>query len=125
MRFFRKSKSEREKEYMSKIDVSSCLKEDFKMVIDDVFTIVGTGTVAIGIVLTGMCRIGEKVYINRVNGGNLEATITIIDVHTKERKLNGCAYKTEHIGVGLSGISKEQLEKGDTIIVKNSNKYII
>lgn len=41
----------------------------------------------------------------------------------KERKANGCGYKTEHVGLGLRGISKEQLEKGDKVIVKNANMY--
>ena len=48
---------------------------------------------------------------------------TTVDVHTKERKANGCGYKTEHVGLGLRGISKEQLEKGDKVIVKNANMY--
>ena len=41
----------------------------------------------------------------------------------KERKANGCGYKTEHVGLGLRGISKEQLEKGDKVLVKNANMY--
>ena len=49
--------------------------------------------------------------------------ITNIDIHTKERKSNGCGYKTEHVGLGLRGVSKEQLEKGDRVIVKNANMY--
>lgn len=61
MGLFGKSKKERETEYMSRLDVPSCLKEDFESV----------------------------------------------DVHTKERKANGCGYKTEHVGLGLRGISKE------------------
>ena len=36
---------------------------------------------------------------------------------------NGCGYKTEHVGLGLRGISKEQLEKGDKVLVKNANMY--
>lgn len=61
---------------------------------------------------------GEKNY-----GGVLETIITTIDIHTKERKSNGCGYKTEHVGLGLRGVSKEQLEKGDRVIVKNANMY--
>ena len=59
----------------------------------------------------------------KTNGGVLETTITNIDIHTKERKSNGCGYKTEHVGLGLRGVSKEQLEKGDRVIVKNANMY--
>lgn len=70
----------------------------------------------------------EKIIRNLVsfyktNGGVLETIITTIDIHTKERKSNGCGYKTEHVGLGLRGVSKEQLEKGDRVIVKNANMY--
>ena len=111
MGIFGKSKKEREKEYMNKLDVKSCLKENFELIIDDVFTIIGVGTVATGYILTGMCRVGEDVSIYVANGDVLKTTITTVDAHTKERKSNGC------------GISKEQLEKGDKIIVKNANMY--
>ena len=36
---------------------------------------------------------------------------------------NACVYKTKHVGLGLRGVSKEQLEKGDRVIVKNANMY--
>ena len=41
MGLFGKSKKEREKEYMNRLDVPLCLKEDFELIIDDVFTIMG------------------------------------------------------------------------------------
>lgn len=123
MGLFGKGKQEREKAYMSRIDVPACLREDFELVVDDVFTIMGVGTVATGNILTGMCRVGEQAYVNKRNGDVLETRITAIDVHTKERKPNDCGYKTEHVGIGLREITKEQLEKGDKIIVKNANSY--
>ena len=55
MGLFGKSKKEREKEYMNRLDVPLCLKEDFELIIDDVFTIMGVGTVATGNILIGMC----------------------------------------------------------------------
>ena len=89
-----KAKKERETEYMSRLDVPSCLKEDFELIIDDIFTIMGVGTVATGNILTGMCREGENACIYKANGDILETRITTVDVHTKERKANGCGYKT-------------------------------
>lgn len=123
MGLFGKSKKEREKEYMNKLDVPSCLKEDFKLIIDDVFTIIGVGTVVTGNIITGMCRKEEKACIYKANGDVLETVITTIDPQTKERKPNGCGYKTEHVGLGLRDIAKEQLDKGDKVIVKNANLY--
>lgn len=99
MGLFGKSKKEREKEYMNRLDVPLCLKEDFELIIDDVFTIMGVGTVATGNISTGMCREGENACVYKTNGGVLETIITTIDIHTKERKSNGCGYKTEHISI--------------------------
>ena len=90
MGLFGKSKKEREKEYMNKLDVPSCLKENFELIIDDAFTIMGIGTVATGNILIGMCREGENACIYKANGDILESRITTVDVHTKERKANGC-----------------------------------
>ncbi|WP_294845950.1 hypothetical protein [uncultured Gemmiger sp.] len=39
MGLFGKSKKEREKEYMNRLDVPLCLKEDFELIIDDVSSI--------------------------------------------------------------------------------------
>ena len=64
MGLFGKSKKEREKEYMSRIDVPSCLKENFTLTVDEIFTIIGVGTVVTGNVETGICRTGDKAYIN-------------------------------------------------------------
>ena len=41
MGLFGKSKKEREKEYMSKLDVPSCLKENFELIIDDALQLWG------------------------------------------------------------------------------------
>ena len=124
MGLFGKSKKEREKEYMNRLDVPLCLKEDFELIIDDVFTIMGVGTVATGNISTGMCREGENACVYKTNGGVLETIITTIDIHTKERKSNGCGYKTEHVGLGLRGVSKEQLEKGDALAKYNQSNPI-
>ena len=70
---------------MSRIDVPSCLKENFTLTVDEIFTIIGVGTVVTGNVETGICRTGDKAYINKANGEILETAITSIDVHTKER----------------------------------------
>lgn len=111
MGLFGKSKKEREKEYMNRLDVPLCLKEDFELIIDDVFTIMGVGTVATGNISTGMCREGENACVYKTNGGVLETIITTIDIHTKERKSNGCGYKTEHVGCALPGFVDSKNEE--------------
>lgn len=59
MGLFGKSKKEREKEYLNKIDIRNCLKENFEMSVDDIYTILGTGTVVTGEISSGMCTVGE------------------------------------------------------------------
>lgn len=122
MGLFGKSRKVREQEYMNQINVADCLTQNFEMVIDDVYTIVGVGTVVTGTVSSGMCRVGETALIS-VSGTDLETTITVVDAHTKERKPNKCVYRTEHIGLGVRGIAKEQLNAGDLVTVENANKY--
>ena len=77
MGLFGKSKKEREKEYMNKLDVPSCLKENFELIIDDAFTIMGVGTVATGNILIGMCREGENACIYKANGDILESELLL------------------------------------------------
>ena len=47
MGLFGKNKKEREKEYMNRLDVPLFLKEDFELIIDDIFTIMGGGYLVI------------------------------------------------------------------------------
>lgn len=123
MNIFKNNKKEQEKEYMKELNIPSCLNENFELIIDDVFTIVGIGTVATGYIISGMCRVTEIASIYESNNELFKSRITMIDVHTKKRKQNDCGYKTEHVGIGLKGIKKEQLKKGMKIIIKNANMY--
>ena len=84
MGLFGKSKKERETEYMSRLDVPSCLKEDFELIVDDAFTIMGVGTVATGNILTGMCREGENACIYKANGDELNQIGIKIDMYRQE-----------------------------------------
>ena len=83
MGLFGKSKKEREKEYMNRLDVPLCLKENFELIIDDVFTIMGVGTVATGNISTGMCREGENACVYKTNGGVLELSLIHISEPTR------------------------------------------
>ncbi len=48
MGLFGKSKKERETEYMSRLDVPSCLKEDFELIIDESYFLTYWGSSLIG-----------------------------------------------------------------------------
>ena len=129
MGLFGKSKKERETEYMSRLDVPSCLKEDFELIIDDIFTIMGVGTVATGNILTGMCREGENACIYKANGDILETRITTVDVHTKERKANGFG-QTKDMPYGIYTVhqtsgweGREMMDDFDVFISQNAQTY--
>lgn len=121
MGLFRPNK--KEKTYLASLDIHKLLEQDFQLTIDDIFTIVAVGTTVTGVVQSGMCRINEDAIVEKMNGEKLNTRITYVDFHGTQRKNNNCGYRTEHIGIGLYGIKKEQLQKGDKIIIKNANKY--
>ena len=122
MGLFGKSKKEKEAEYMQRINVPACLEQDFRMEVEDVFLIVGVGTVVTGRISSGMCREGEAAVLEQTDG-SLETVILRIDLHTRERKPNHAAYNTEHVGIALRGIAREQAHPGDVLIVKNGGQY--
>ncbi len=122
MGLFGKSKKEKEAEYMERINVTRCLQQDFIMKVGGVFAIAGNGTVVAGRIESGMCRVGETAFILQ-NGTALEVVITGIDLRTKERKPNRAAYATEQVGIALRGVSKEQVQPGAVLAIKNGGKY--
>src|SRR5699024_9176966 len=122
MGLFGKSKKEKEAEYMERINVPRCLQQDFIMKVGGVFAISGNATEVAGRIESGMCRAGEAAFILQ-NGTALEVVITGIDLRTKERKPNRAAYATEQVGIALRGVSKEQVQPGAVLAIKNGGKY--
>lgn len=118
MGLFGNGKKKREEEYLAGLDIPACLNQEFEMEIENVFTIIGRGTVVAGVILSGVISVGEHVLVKTCKGDDLETTITLIDIHTKERRPNGWAYRSEHVGLALRGLSEEQLTKGDRIVIK-------
>ncbi len=62
---------------------------------------------------------GQAVMIRQA-GGVLESVSVGVDFHTKMRRNNGTAYATEHAGIALKGINKEQLHIGDVFVIRNA-----
>ena len=79
-------------------------------------------SVVTGVIESGMCRRGETAVIVQ-DAGNLSAEITGIDVRVKERRPNGAAYRTERVGLALRGVSREQIQIGAKVIIKNAGIY--
>lgn len=85
---------------------------DFQMTVDDVMTVSGRGTVALGEVQRGTVRVGDEIVISG-RQGRLPARVRALE---KFREILDTAHEGEYIGVTLEGVSKEQVEKGDILL---------
>ena len=85
---------------------------DFQMTVDDVMTVSGRGTVALGEVQRGTVCVGDQIVISG-RQGRLTARVRALE---KFREILDTAHEGEYIGVTLEGVSKEQVEKGDILL---------
>jgi translation elongation factor EF-Tu-like GTPase len=83
------------------------------MIIDDVFSIKGRGTVVTGRVESGSIAIGNKVTIQTA-AGPISSTVTGIEAFHK--KLDFATAGT-NAGIVLSDVSRESVNRGDVISV--------
>ncbi|MBS5858341.1 MAG: hypothetical protein ACLTKT_03125 [Clostridia bacterium] len=115
------NKNNKEKEYLESLDINSMMNEKFCLEVDEIYTIVGVGTVITGIVKSGMCHSGDYASLKTQNG-DLDTTILNIDMLRDDRnvrkKSNGIAYRGEHVGINIRGIDKSQINKGDILTLK-------
>ena len=89
---------------------------DCAMVIDDVFKIIGRGTVATGRLRQTIHR-DDHVTITRQDGVRLKSKIN--DIEAFRRKLN-VANAGDSVGILLDGIEHDQIRRGDTISLTES-----
>ena len=81
---------------------------EFKMTVEDVFMIIGRGTVAVGTVESGTLLRGENVLIN----GSRSCVVTAIEAF---RKAPDSAKQGDNVGLVLAGVTKEEVRRGDII----------
>ncbi len=81
------------------------------MVIEDIFTIKGRGTVVTGSA-NGTVRVGDNIIIERQNDENLESVVTGIEAF---RKMLDEAHDGDNVGLLLRGIDRTQIQRGDVI----------
>ncbi len=84
----------------------------FHMLVDDVFSIAGRGTVVTGKVEAGTIRAGDEVLV-RGGGRDLKATVAGIEAF---RKMLPAAQAGDAIGLLLKGVSRAQVERGFEIL---------
>lgn len=80
-------------------------------VVDDVFSIGGRGTVAVGTVTEGAFSVGDKVTID-----SEQSTETVITDLEQFRKQCDIVYEGDNAGMLLKDITRSQIHKGDLII---------
>jgi len=82
--------------------------ESFEFVVEDVFSVVGLGTVLTGKVISGTISLNDKVDL----GGKQYKVLELRSF----KKLVDSATKGDQIGIRLEGLSKKDVKRGDKLI---------
>ncbi len=88
---------------------------EFRITVQDVFTITGRGTVITGQVESGEVRVGEELRIQRVNG---QVGTTVVTGIEQFRKILDYAKQGDNVGILLRDVTKQDVGKGD-VLIKN------
>ncbi len=83
----------------------------FRLPIDRVFTLKGFGTVITGTALSGSIFVDDAVEILP---SNLKSRVRGLHSHGKPIQT---AYAGQRVAINLQGVEKEELERGDTVVV--------
>jgi len=83
----------------------------FRMVVEDVFTITGRGTVATGTVETGSVSVGDTLSI-QTGSAMLNSTVSGLEVF---RKRITVAHAGENIGLVLDGVARDDVQRGSVL----------
>jgi len=86
--------------------------EPFSLVVEDVFTITGRGTVVTGTVATGTVHRGDAVEIVRDGVPVMKATVSGVESFRKQVDV---ATAGANVGLLLKGVSRDQLVRDDLI----------
>lgn len=87
---------------------------DFRLPIDQVFSIQGQGTIARGTVFEGQVSLGSEVYILPKN---LKSTVRNLQVHHQPVEE---ARAGQRAAINVAGIPRDQVKRGDVIVVNAS-----
>jgi len=96
----------------SKNDSGQNDDKPFLMPIEDVFSITGRGTIAIGRIQRGSININDRVHIVGIVDQPLETVVTGIEMF---RKLLDSAKVGDSVGLQLKGVSKSDVTKGQVL----------
>jgi len=91
-------------------------EESFLMPVEDVFSIAGRGTVVTGAISKGTIKLGEEIEIVGLRDTQ-KTTVTGIEMFRKEMDY---AEAGDNAGLLLRGIKKEDVERGQVLVVPGS-----
>ncbi len=112
--FFKKQLSEVEQYYEERQmnGQNTIFEGNFRIVVEDVFTLTGRGTVVTGTVESGTVRVGDTVQLRRTDGSNRTVKIAGIEMF---RKMSDCASQGENVGILLRDVARNEIGKGDVL----------
>lgn len=85
----------------------------FRITVEDVFTIMGRGTVVTGRIERGSVSVGDELTLQRTDGRRRKTTVTGVELF---RKLKNTAVAGENVGLLLRNVQKNEIGKGDILI---------
>ena len=89
----------------------------FHMVVEDVFSIRGRGTVVTGQIDSGELKVGDEIKI----WGTREEKITTVTAIESFRKKLKLAKPGDRVGIVLKDLSKDDMKRGDAITSPDSD----
>lgn len=92
-------------------------EKNFLLRIDDVFSIIGRGTIVTGVVERGTVKLNDEVYIIGMDKEIIATVVTNIEAFRK--KLDS-ATVGDNIGITLKNVEKKQLQAGQVVAHSNS-----
>ena len=86
--------------------------KDFLMLVEDVFSITGRGTVATGRIETGVANTGDEVDIIGMGAEKMKSTVTGVEMF---RKILDRGEAGDNVGILLRGVEKTDIKRGMVI----------
>ena len=88
------------------------LNRDFRLIVDDVFTVTGRGTIVVGVVEFGRVSTGDTVRLFRPDGSVRYVEIGSVEMF---RKMVHTARKGDAVGLLLKGVLSYEVSAGDIL----------
>ena len=112
---------------LTKNNANDTAKLDFDLYADGVFAIPGRGIAVTGTVSRGSVKIDDRITVVYDDGSYVYCNVAEIEQFRKKLQYLG---KNENVGIILTGITKQQINKGDILIkgeldLKKINERII